>query len=150
MPSFATDSALDYRIKKGVVVDVLKTLNLSVRRKRKYKADRARRMTDRLMMKPARATIEGAGDGPGRDRNDKSDGDGISAALAAKRSSLARGEEERKAKALHKKQQADEKEKERRLLMIKREQCEAKLCGDLELIYPKISYEHNFKIDELF
>ena len=34
--------------------------------------------------------------------------------------------------------------------MIKREQCEAKACGDLQLIYPLISYEHQFKIEELF
>jgi len=33
MPSLATDSPLDYRIKKGMVVDVMKKLSLNVRRK---------------------------------------------------------------------------------------------------------------------
>lgn len=78
MPSFVTDSALDYRVKKGLIVDVLRTLCLSMKRKRKYKADRARRMTERLMMKPARAG-EGARDdvGGGKDRGEKAVDDGI-------------------------------------------------------------------------
>jgi len=36
MPSFATDSPLDYRIKKGVVNDTLHLLGLT--RRRRYKA----------------------------------------------------------------------------------------------------------------
>ena len=46
MPSFATDSTLDYQVKRGLIVDVLKTLCLSMKRKNKYKADRRRKMTD--------------------------------------------------------------------------------------------------------
>ncbi len=33
MPSFATDSPLDYKIKRGLIVDVMKTLCLNVKRK---------------------------------------------------------------------------------------------------------------------
>lgn len=40
MPSFATDSVLDYRIKKGLLVDCLKTLGLNMRRKAAYKKER--------------------------------------------------------------------------------------------------------------
>ena len=104
MPSFVTDSALDYRIKRGLIVDVLRTLCLSMKRKRKYKADRARRMTERLMMKPARVGEGGRDEaGGGKDRGDKAGDDGLAANLAAKRSSVARGEDERKAKAALKK-----------------------------------------------
>lgn len=35
MPSFATDSPLDYKIKKGVIGDTLAILNLSKRRRYK-------------------------------------------------------------------------------------------------------------------
>jgi hypothetical protein len=35
MPSFATDSPLDYKIKKGVIADTLAMLNLN--KKRRYK-----------------------------------------------------------------------------------------------------------------
>jgi len=35
MPSFATDSPLDHRIKKGVISDTLELLNLSKRRRYK-------------------------------------------------------------------------------------------------------------------
>ena len=45
MPSFATDSELDLIIKKGLIIDVLKTLCLSVKRKKKYKRDKFERMT---------------------------------------------------------------------------------------------------------
>ena len=51
MPSFQTESPLDYRVKKGLLVDCFKTLDLSMKRKRKYKRDKMARMTDRLMSK---------------------------------------------------------------------------------------------------
>jgi hypothetical protein len=34
--------------------------------------------------------------------------------------------------------------------MIKREKNEAKVCNDLILIYPLISYENQFKIEDTF
>lgn len=40
-PSFATDSSLDYKIKKGVIADAIKLLNLSAQRKQKYKRQKA-------------------------------------------------------------------------------------------------------------
>ena len=36
-PSFTTDTPLDLKIKKGVITDSLHLLNLSVRRRNKYK-----------------------------------------------------------------------------------------------------------------
>jgi len=49
-PSFATDSPLDYRIKRGLIVDTLKTLCLSVHRKKRYKAERKAKIQERLLM----------------------------------------------------------------------------------------------------
>ena len=37
MPSFATDSPLDYKIKQGVINDCLSLLNLSVKRRNRIK-----------------------------------------------------------------------------------------------------------------
>lgn len=39
MPSFATDFPIDYKIKRGLIIDVMKKLCLNVPRKFKYKAD---------------------------------------------------------------------------------------------------------------
>jgi hypothetical protein len=49
MPSFATDSSLDYRVKKGLIDDVLKTLCLNVKRKNQYKHEKKNKLLDRLM-----------------------------------------------------------------------------------------------------
>lgn len=59
MPSLATDSPLDYRIKKGIVVDIMKKLVLNIRRKYQYKAERKARLTENLM-KPRNLTDEKA------------------------------------------------------------------------------------------
>jgi len=48
MPSFATGSPLDYRIKKGLLTDTLKMLCVSVNRKRQYKNERKAKMEARL------------------------------------------------------------------------------------------------------
>ena len=37
MPSFATDFPIDYKIKRGLIVDVMRKLCLNVPRKLKYK-----------------------------------------------------------------------------------------------------------------
>lgn len=52
MPSFQTDSTLDYRIKRGLISDCLKTLCLSKKRKKQYKKEKKIKMTERLLMKP--------------------------------------------------------------------------------------------------
>ena len=39
MPSFATDFPIDYKIKRGLIVDVMRKLCLNVPRKLKYKAE---------------------------------------------------------------------------------------------------------------
>ena len=49
MPSFATDSPIDIKIKRGLITDVLRTLCLSTERKRKYKAERKAKMQERLL-----------------------------------------------------------------------------------------------------
>lgn len=40
-PSLSTDSPLDFKIKKGLITDTIKLLNLSQQRKQKYKRQRA-------------------------------------------------------------------------------------------------------------
>jgi hypothetical protein len=44
MPSFATDAPIDYRVKKGLIHDVMKTLCLNTQRKQQYKAERKAKM----------------------------------------------------------------------------------------------------------
>jgi hypothetical protein len=61
MPSFATDSSLDYKVKRGLITDCLKTLCLSMKRRNQYKKERRKKMDERLMVKP------------NQDNNDKKD-----------------------------------------------------------------------------
>jgi hypothetical protein len=49
MPSFATDSSFDYRVKKGLIEDILKTLCLNVKRKNQYKHEKKKKLLERLM-----------------------------------------------------------------------------------------------------
>ena len=49
MPSFATESPLDYKIKRGLIFDVMKTLCLSVQRKNRYKIERKAKLNERLL-----------------------------------------------------------------------------------------------------
>ena len=49
MPSFQTDSTLDLRVKKGLIMDVLKTLCLNMNRKNAYKKEKRNKVNDRLM-----------------------------------------------------------------------------------------------------
>ena len=49
MPSFATESPLDLRIKKGLIQDCLKTLGLNMNRKNAYKKEKRNKVNDRLM-----------------------------------------------------------------------------------------------------
>jgi hypothetical protein len=56
MPSFATDSPLDYKIKRGLLIDVLKTLCLDITRKKQYKSERMNKIYERLL-KPQRTML---------------------------------------------------------------------------------------------
>ena len=56
MPSFATDSPLDYKIKRGLLIDVLKTLCLDITRKKQYKSERMNKIYERLL-KPQRTMV---------------------------------------------------------------------------------------------
>ena len=47
-PSFTTDSPLDYKIKKALISDTIKLLNLSIKRKLKIKGDKRAEMQRRL------------------------------------------------------------------------------------------------------
>ena len=56
MPSFATDSPLDYKIKRGLIIDVLKTLCLDITRKKQYKSERMNKIYERLL-KPQKTML---------------------------------------------------------------------------------------------
>ena len=47
MPSFATDFPIDYKIKRGLIVDVLRKLCLNNDRKRRYKAEMKAKFEER-------------------------------------------------------------------------------------------------------
>ena len=49
MPSFATESPLDYKIKKGVIYDTINLLNLSLKRKHRLKNIKKAEMQKRLL-----------------------------------------------------------------------------------------------------
>lgn len=48
MPSFQTDSPLDYKIKKGVINDTIALLNLSIKRRNRAKNLKKQEMQRRL------------------------------------------------------------------------------------------------------
>jgi len=54
MPSFQTDSPLDYNLKKKLLIDTVKLLCLSLNRKRSYKNERKAKIQESIM-KPTRA-----------------------------------------------------------------------------------------------
>lgn len=49
MPSFATDSPLDLKIKKGVINDTLSILNLSIKRRNRLKTQKKAELQRRLL-----------------------------------------------------------------------------------------------------
>jgi hypothetical protein len=49
MPSFATGSPLDYKIKKAVIYDSINLLNLSVKRKQRLKGQKKKEQQKRLL-----------------------------------------------------------------------------------------------------
>lgn len=68
MPSFATDSPLDYKIKRGLILDVLKTLSMTVKRRNQYKTERKAKLAERTL-KPAK-TLQQVGNAPGAEKRD--------------------------------------------------------------------------------
>ena len=55
-PSFACDTPLDLKIKKGLLYDVVKMLNLSVTKKNKYKREKAKEFEKRALKGKKRMT----------------------------------------------------------------------------------------------
>lgn len=49
MPSFATDSPLDYKIKQGVINDAIALLNLSTKRRNRTKKEKKAELQRRLL-----------------------------------------------------------------------------------------------------
>ena len=49
MPSFQTDSPLDYKIKQGVINDCISMLNLSVKRRNRVKNQKKMELQRRLL-----------------------------------------------------------------------------------------------------
>jgi hypothetical protein len=124
MPSFATDSALDYRIKRGVIVDALKTLCLSMKRKQDYKKERIRRLNDRLMGKSSLAPISPPKKSK-RNSNIRKFEIGRNDSTSDLDTNLqSKLEEEKKAKAQIKMEALMRREKEKMKKMINREKME--------------------------
>ena len=57
-PSFTTDSPLDFKIKKNLVTDVIKLLNLSFFKKMKYKKQKALEFQRRAIKGKTKVTQE--------------------------------------------------------------------------------------------
>ena len=57
-PSFSTDTPLDFKIKKNLITDTIKLLNLSWQNKQKYKKQKQLDFQKRAMKGKARPTIE--------------------------------------------------------------------------------------------
>jgi len=57
MPSFATESPLDYKIKKAVIYDSINLLNLSLKRKQRLKNQKKQELQKRLL-KPQNINLQ--------------------------------------------------------------------------------------------
>jgi tubulin polyglutamylase TTLL6/13 len=57
-PSFVTDSPLDFKIKKNLINDTIKLLNLSYYKKMKLKREKANEFTKRAITGKVRLTAE--------------------------------------------------------------------------------------------
>lgn len=62
MPSLATESPLDVKIKRGLVIDILKKLCLNVNKKAKYKAERRAKLNSNLLNVNSNLGANGAED----------------------------------------------------------------------------------------
>ena len=69
MPSFQTDSPLDYKIKKAVINDSLSILNLSIKRRNRMKSQKKieleRRLFKGFSLKPVQSMV--ASEKPSKD-----------------------------------------------------------------------------------
>ena len=57
-PSFVCDTPLDTKIKRGLLTDVFRLLNLSVSRRQKFKRDKANEFQKRALKGKTRLTLE--------------------------------------------------------------------------------------------
>lgn len=57
-PSFACDTPLDTKIKKGLLSDVIKLLNLSINKKQKFKREKANEFQKRALKGKIRMTVK--------------------------------------------------------------------------------------------
>jgi len=57
-PSFVCDTPLDTKIKRGLLIDVIKLLNLSYTKKQKFKRDKANEFQRRALKGKKRMTLE--------------------------------------------------------------------------------------------
>jgi hypothetical protein len=138
MPSFATDSTLDLRIKKGLISDCIKTLCLSMTRKNAYKKEKKNKVNDRLL-KPSIKLADVTQDimKPTAESSQQ-EKDAYAMMMA---------EEQKKIRALTKKIQAENRRKNLMNRALIREKNEALVCNDLQLIYPIVSYDNEFKLE---
>lgn len=166
MPSFGTDSTLDYKIKRGLITDCFKTLNLSMARKNRYKIEKKNKFNERMMQKPVHSiktnpkrtnkklqedVTPPRGQEPNNDNNQKmTEFTNIESQIEKEQKSIRRADEERQQKQNQKNAAREEKEKLRIQKQLRREINEAKVCNDLQLIYPIISYEHDNLIQRTF
>jgi hypothetical protein len=128
MPSFATASPLDYKIKKAVVYDSINLLNLSLKRKQRLKAQKKQELQKRLL-KPQNINQK-ALDQIRKDRELKekprTDEEHVNEALM-----------DRSTWKSHLKEERNERLARKRLA---REKFEKEHCGGYRLIYPFVSY----------
>ena len=161
MPSFATDFPIDYKIKRGLIVDVMKKLCLNIDRKRKYKAEMKAKFEERngllnkaqtIVMDDEKKKVE---DGKDKDVvNQKFKEDDLALGqikkLEKEQNMQNRAEEERKLKIQMRMEQKAKKEADRKKRMIEREKAEAEVGEDLILIYPMLTYQQEFWLEENF
>lgn len=57
-PSFVCDTPLDTKIKRGLLTDVFRLLNLSVSKRQKFKRDKANEFQKRALKGKTRLTLE--------------------------------------------------------------------------------------------
>lgn len=57
-PSFICDSPLDTKIKRGLIFDAMRLLNLSVNKKNKFKREKAKEFEKRALKGKKRITME--------------------------------------------------------------------------------------------
>lgn len=173
-PSFATDSPIDYRIKRGLIVDTLKTLCLNTKRKKAYKNEYKAKIEARIHGGVKIAPPKPNDGEPKVFKEDAKLQHSATTSIAAARGEdgrpalLTKGtvnldqellspskpknpaEEERKLKQLLKKQGKEDRDKERRRRQIQRDKDERKTDNMFVLVYPLITAEQEYYIEDNF